>query len=64
MYGEWFGELNREGQPLLRHKITPDKGCCYLVRNLTTLSQLLEIAADLQPKKKKEKLLPPQSTSK
>lgn len=63
-HGEWFGELNREGQPLLRHKITPEKGCCYLVRNLTTLSQLLEIAADLQPKTKKPKTPPTQSTSK
>ena len=41
--GEWFGELTREGEPFLRHKITPEKGLYPIVRNMGNLAKLLEI---------------------
>ncbi|GAB3177067.1 AGE family epimerase/isomerase [Telluribacter humicola] len=47
--GEWYDELDREGQPILRHKITPQKGCFYTIRNLAGTSQLLRLAADAKP---------------
>jgi N-acylglucosamine 2-epimerase len=40
-HGEWYGELTRDGQPFLRHKITTEKGCYDLVRNLAAIAQLL-----------------------
>ncbi|MBU1821755.1 MAG: AGE family epimerase/isomerase [Bacteroidetes bacterium] len=40
-HGEWFGELTRDGQPFLRHKITPEKGCYEMVRYLHGIAQLL-----------------------
>lgn len=42
--GEWFGELTRDGQPFLRHKVTSEKGCYYVVRTLAGIARLLEIA--------------------
>jgi N-acylglucosamine 2-epimerase len=44
-HGEWFGELTRDGQPFLRHKVTPEKGCYELVKNLAGIAQLLDIVA-------------------
>ncbi len=40
---EWFGELTREGEPFLRHKIVPGKGFYPIVRNLGNLASLLEV---------------------
>lgn len=42
-HGEWFGELTRDGEPFLRHKITAEKGLYPLVRNLGSLARLLDL---------------------
>lgn len=39
---EWFGELTREGNPFIRHKITPEKGFHSIVRNLVNIARLLD----------------------
>ncbi|HEV7351091.1 AGE family epimerase/isomerase [Telluribacter sp.] len=48
-HGEWYDELDRAGQPLLRHKITPQKGFFHTVKNLAAISQLLRVSAEVKP---------------
>ncbi|WP_247232519.1 AGE family epimerase/isomerase [Telluribacter sp. SYSU D00476] len=51
--GEWYDELDRTGQPILRHKITPQKGCLSTIRNLYGIGQLLGLAADAKPARRR-----------
>ncbi|MFZ1523658.1 MAG: AGE family epimerase/isomerase, partial [Saprospiraceae bacterium] len=41
-YGEWYGYLNRQGQPLLSLKGGKWKGCYHVPRGLYQCSQTLE----------------------
>jgi len=55
-HGAWFGELTREGEPFLRHKIIPEKGIYPLVRNLVNIAKLLAIVdkAEALPARRKK----------
>ncbi len=42
-HGEWFGELTREGEPFLRHKIIPEKNVQRVVQNMANIARLLDL---------------------
>ncbi|GAB2784523.1 AGE family epimerase/isomerase [Rhabdobacter roseus] len=62
--GEWYGWLDREARPYLRHKITADKGCFYTIKNLLATSQLLRLAADTERSARSPKVVLAQSIPK
>ncbi len=43
--GGWFQELTREGEPFVRHKLTPETKIYNLVRGIVETTRVLEIAS-------------------
>lgn len=41
--GAWFQELTREGEPFVRHKLTPETKICNIVRGMAQITRLLGI---------------------
>jgi N-acylglucosamine 2-epimerase len=47
IHGEWFGELTREGQPFLRHKIISEKNVQRMVQNMANTARLLDLVGGM-----------------